>query len=394
MSKPSLQLNEKQVAEWIEFRRDLHRYPELSFQESETAAKVAERLSEMGIRYETGVGGHGIVADIPGTEPGPTIALRADMDALPIQEESGLPFASARPGVMHACGHDAHTTILLAAAQLLTQQSFPGTVRLLFQSAEEINAGAKAMIEEGALSGVSEIYGLHNLPTLSAGKIAVCSGAMMGSVDRIEITLEGRGGHGAIPDQSIDPIVCASAVVMALQTAVSREISPFQPAVITIGSLQAGDANNVIPHRAVMTGTIRTFRPDVQRRMPDIIQRIVSRVADGYRCSADIQYIHQVPVLENHDECATHVEAAAKQVVGSDGLQQAEPTMAGEDFSVYLKQVPGCFFWIGSGPKENADQAFGLHHPRFDLNEECIPVGASMLAEIAMQRLFAITTPE
>ncbi|UVI30723.1 M20 metallopeptidase family protein [Paenibacillus spongiae] len=382
----------KRIAdELIAFRRDLHRYPELSFQESETAAKVGRQLEALGIAYKPGVGGHGIVADIKGGRPGPVIALRADMDALPIEEESGLAYASARPGVMHACGHDAHTAILLGAARLLREEPFAGTVRLLFQSAEEINAGAKAMIGEGALEGVDEIYGLHNLPTLAAGMAATKYGPLMGSVDRIELTIEGRGGHGAIPDQTVDPVVCASAIVMGLQTIVSREVSPFDPVVVTIGSIQAGHANNVIPHRAELTGTVRTFEPRVQEAMPARIERIVKQIADGYRCTAELRYIRQVPVLMNHDACVSHVDSVLDRVIGAERRITAAPTLAGEDFSVYLERIPGCFFWLGSGPLEDADQACGLHHPRYTLNEECIPLGASLLAAIALHRLAAST---
>ncbi|MGO4272005.1 M20 family metallopeptidase [Paenibacillus sp. TAF58] len=371
----------------IKFRRDLHRNPELSFQESETAAKVAKRLISLGLQCRTGVGGHGIVADLYGGTPGPVIALRADMDALPIQEETGLEYASVRPGVMHACGHDAHTSILLGAAQLLAGRQFMGTVRLLFQSAEEINAGARAMIEQGSLEGVDEIYGLHNLPTLAAGHVATRSGPLMGSVDRFEITFEGKGGHGAIPDQSIDPIVCASAVIMSLQTAVSRELSPFDPAVITIGSIHAGEANNVIPHRAELTGTIRTFDTRVQQSMPERIYRLTERIAEGFRCKAEVRYIRQVPVLVNHDDCVRHVDTVTDQLIGPERRMRAEPTLAGEDFSLYLREVPGCFFWLGSGPETDAEHAYGLHHPKFNLNEKCIPLGASLIAGIALQRL-------
>lgn len=376
----------KRSPEWVEFRRDLHRYPELSFEESRTASKVAERLSRLGIDFKTGVGGHGIVADIRGGD-GPTIALRADMDALPIQEETGLDFASENPGVMHACGHDAHTTILIGAAELLTGREFPGTVRLLFQSAEEIVAGARQMIEQGALEGVREIYGLHNLPNLESGKIGTRYGSLMGSVDRIEITLEGKGGHGAVPNQTIDPIVGASAVVMALQQIVSRELSPFDACVVTIGSLQAGETNNVIPPRALMTGTVRTFDPQVRAGMPERIRRVVEQVAEGYRCRAEVKYISQVPVLVNHDENVKYVEETADALIGRENRIHADPTLAGEDFSLYLEKVPGCFFWLGSGPERDASQAYGLHHPKFSLDERCIPVGSALLAEIALRRL-------
>jgi len=384
-----LQAGENLAERLVAFRRDLHRHPELSFQESRTAGKVEAALRELGLEPRPGVGGHGIVVDIQGKQPGPVIALRADMDALPIHEETGLAFASAHPGVMHACGHDAHTAILLGAANLLAERrkAFKGTVRLLFQSAEEINAGAKAMVEQGALDGVDEIYGLHNLPTLSAGYAATRSGAMMGSVDRIDIQLEGKGGHGAIPDMSVDPVVCASAIVMGLQSIVSRELSPFQPAVVTIGSMRAGDANNVIPHYAEMTGTVRTFDPGVQATMPERIGRLVGQIAEGYRCKAKVAYTTQVPVLVNHDANVRYIEDAIDATIGSERRVAADPTLAGEDFSVYLRRVPGCFFWLGSGPSVDAEQAYGLHHPKYELNEACIPVGVSLLAAIALRRL-------
>ncbi|MFD0712043.1 M20 family metallopeptidase [Paenibacillus sp. GCM10027626] len=382
-----IEAGERLAGQLVAFRRDLHQFPELSFQESETAAKVARELERLGVPFRTGVGGHGIVADIKGEQPGPVIALRADMDALPIEEESGEAFSSTRPGVMHACGHDAHTAILLGAAELLKERVTTGTVRLLFQSAEEINAGAKAMVAEGALEGVDEIYGLHNGPNLPAGVAATRYGSLMGSVDRIEISIEGKGGHGAIPDQSIDPVVCASAIVMGLQTIVSRELSPFSPAVVTIGSIQAGNANNVIPHRAELTGTVRTFAPEVQATMKERIARIVRQIADGYRCKAELRYIEQVPVLVNHDQCVAHVERVIEQMIGAERRLDSEPTLAGEDFSIYLNHVPGCFFWIGSSPLDNAEQSYGLHHPKYTLNEACIPLGASLLAEIALQRL-------
>ncbi|TMV44177.1 amidohydrolase [Paenibacillus mesophilus] len=387
--QPLLAAGKRMESELVEFRRDLHRYPELSMQESETAAKVAEQLRAMGFEIKTGVGGHGIVADLAGAKPGKTIALRADMDALPIEEESGEPFASQRPGVMHACGHDAHTTMLLGAARILMEQKeqIQGTVRFLFQSAEEINRGARLMIEEGALDGVDEIFGLHNLPTLAAGKVATRYGSLMGSVDRFEILLTGKGGHGAIPDQSIDPVVAASAIVTGLQTAVSREISPFDPVVVTVGSLQAGDTYNVIPHRASMVGTIRTFAPHVQATMKERITRIAGQIAEAYRCKAEVEYTEMTPVLVSADDSVAHVERTVEEAIGADNRIEAAPTLAGEDFSLYLQKVPGCFFWLGSGPREGAERSYGLHHPKFRIEEECLPLGASLLAAIALKRL-------
>lgn len=378
-------------AELVAFRRDLHRFPELSMQESETAAKVAAQLEKLGYRLRVGVGGHGIVADLDSGKPGKRVALRADMDALPIQEESGEPFASERPGVMHACGHDAHTAMLLGAARLLaaSREELRGSVRLLFQSAEEINRGARLMIEEGALEGVDEIYGLHNLPTLSSGKAAVRYGSLMGSVDRFEIKLIGKGGHGAIPDQSIDPVVAAAAIISGLQTAVSREISPFDPAVVTVGSLQAGDTYNVIPHRATLVGTIRTFAPHVQAAMEERITRIAGHIAEAHRCQAEVGYEVMSPVLVNHDPCVDHVRATITAAIGADHCLEASPTLAGEDFALYLQRVPGCFFWLGSGPQEGAERAYGLHHPKFRIEESCLSLGASLLAGIARTRLLA-----
>jgi amidohydrolase len=373
----------------VAIRRDLHSNPELSLLETETSAKVAEQLSTMGYKVQTAVGGHGVVADLVGALPGPMIALRADMDALPIQEETGLPFGSQKPGVMHACGHDAHTSMLLGAARLLLnyKDQLAGTVRFIFQAAEEVNAGAKLMVDEGVLEGVQEIYGLHNLPTLAAGKVATRYGSLMGSVDRFELTIEGKGGHGAIPDSSIDPLVAASAVVMGLQTAVSREISPFDPVVVTVGSMQAGDSYNVIPHRAELTGTVRTFSAASQRTMQERLQRMAEQVAAGYRCTAKLTYTEMTSVLVNTDSCVAHVEQTVDELIGSSNRLEAAPTLAGEDFSVYLQHVLGCFFWLGSGPAEGAEKAYGLHHPKFDINENCLPLGASILAAIACRRL-------
>ena len=374
------------------FRRVLHANPELSFEEKETAQRIAQYIDALNIPYEMNIGGHGIVAQINGEPGGATIALRADMDALPIQEEADVPFASQNNGVMHACGHDAHVTMLLGAMKLLQQQKLVGNVRFLFQSAEEINAGAKAMVQAGALDDVSEIYGLHNLPTLAAGKLATCHGSMMGSVDRIEIYLQGKGAHGAIPNEGVDPVVCGSAIIMSLQTIISREVSPFDPVVVTIGSIKSGEANNVIPEYAVMTGTVRTFSSRVQQTMQRRIERIVQSIAQSYRCEARVEYITQVPVLVNHAAPLSFVNAVIDQYIGADHRVTADPTLAGEDFSIYLEQIPGCYFWLGSGPEHNAHEAYGLHHPKYLLNEECLPIGAAIMAAIAVERLKVLKT--
>ncbi|WP_373230679.1 M20 family metallopeptidase [Cohnella sp.] len=375
--------------ELIDLRRKLHQNPELSFEETETSAMAAKLLNDLGLEVRRGIGGHGIVAELTGSRPGPRIALRADMDALPIQEETGLPYSSGIPGKMHACGHDAHTAILYGAAKLLSvrKDQLAGSVRFLFQSAEEINAGAKAMIEQGVLEDVDEIFGLHNLPTLPAGKAATRYGALMGSVDRFELTLTGKGGHGAMPDQCVDPIVAASAIVMSIQSAVSREISPFDPVVVTVGSIHGGASYNVIPERVELTGAVRTFSRNVQETMQLRLQRLISQSAEAYRCEAELRYVQQVPVLVNHNDHVRHVEDAIDHILGSDNRVEAKPVLAGEDFSVYLEHVPGCFFWLGSGPATGAEQAYGLHHPKFSVNEKCLSLGAAVLTAISIQRL-------
>jgi len=372
----------------VSMRRMFHQNPELSFQERVTSSEVAAELKRIGSwSVRTEVGGFGVVAELTGAGGGRTVALRADMDALPIAEETGLPYASVRPNVMHACGHDAHTAMLLGAARLIARRraELEGTVRLLFQSAEEINEGAKAMIAERALDGVDEIYGLHNDPLLPSGRFALRPGSMMGSVDRIEMTVEGKGGHGAIPDASVDPVVAAASIVMGLQTAVSREISPFEPAVVTIGSLQAGEAGNVIPSRARLTGTVRTFSPEVRRSMPERLERLVRKQAEAFRCRAELRYIEQVPVLSNDQACCRAAWNVLTRLAGEANLEEARPTMAGEDFSVYLQAVPGCFVWVGSGSSDGGE-AYGLHHPKYTIDERCLPYGAAYFAAIAMER--------
>ncbi|RIE05137.1 amidohydrolase [Cohnella faecalis] len=382
-------MSEQERETTVRFYRHLHRHPELSFEEQRTSALVAEELRKLGYRVRERAGKFGVIADLEGAADGPTVALRADMDALPIEEETGLPFASTVPGVMHACGHDAHTAMLLVAARILASHrgELRGRLRLLFQSAEEINAGAKAMIGDGGLEGVAEIYGLHNWPALPAGVAAVKEGALMGAVDRLDIEVRGRGGHGAIPDLAADPIVASSAVVLALQTAVSRELSPFEPSVVTIGSFHGGHANNVIPDRSLLTGTVRTLSPKARADIRGKLIRLISKTAEAYNCSAEVEYTEQVPAVINDSGCAVAVREALVRTFGTERVRTADPTMAGEDFAVYQERVPGCFFWIGSGPKQGSEAAYGLHHPKFRIDEDCLPAGVAALVSIALARL-------
>lgn len=375
--------------ELIELRRDLHRHPELSFQETRTASLVAEQLERLGLNVRTGVGGHGVVADLHGGHEGPTVALRADMDALPITEETGLAFSSETPGVMHACGHDLHTAVLLGAAKILAayRDQLKGTVRFIFQSAEEILAGAKAMIEQGVMDGVDEIYGLHNLPSLPAGTIGLKSGVLMGSIDRLEIRIDGKGGHGGYPETCFDPIVASSAVVMALQSAVSREAPPTKGVVVSIGTIHAGTANNIIPDFVELTGTVRNLDAAWRATMPATLARIVEDTSRAYRCSGTVRYIEQVPPVLNDEALTGIVAEVSDGLLGRDNRSEPVPMTYGEDFAEYLQFADGCFFWLGSGPRTGSDQAAGLHSPRFNPDESCIPIGAAMLAGIALQRL-------
>lgn len=371
------------------FRRDLHRFPELSHAEVRTAGKVANRLRELSLSVNTGVGGYGVTADLIGKFPGPKIALRADMDALPIQEETNLNFASEIPGVMHACGHDVHTTALLGAAILLSglRDRLAGSVRFIFQPAEETLTGARGMLEEGVLRDVDEIYGLHTWPTLPAGKLAGKAGPLHAATDRMEVVISGKGGHGSMPEQCHDPIVATAAVILGLHTLVSREMAPFEPAVVSIGSIHGGSANNVIPSTVTLTGTIRTYSDAARGQMPERIQRMATQVAAGYRCQAQVKYMNQVPAVVNDEACLLHARRSIEQLIGVENWVEAQPSMGGEDFALYQLHVPGCFFWLGTGSQDTADPAYGLHSPLFVVDESCLVWGAAAFASLILNRL-------
>lgn len=364
-----------------EFRRDLHRYPELSMQEVETTRKIKEFLLNEGITVLPLELPVGVLAEIEGDEDGPTVALRADIDALPVQEETGLPYASEIAGKMHACGHDFHTAAILGAAVLLKRQAskLRGKVRLLFQPAEEKGTGARALIEAGALEGVEAIFGMHNKPELPVGTIGLSAGPLMASVDGFKIKVHGKGGHAAVPDAAIDPIVAASAIVGGIQTAVSRNTSPFDRAVVSICSFHAGTTWNVIPDLAVLDGTVRTFRQEVRHDMPDRLHRIATGIAAGYGAEAELSWFSGIPTVNN--------EAAAVEVVryAAEALKlqvtEAVPSAGGEDFAHYQEKVPGCFIWMGTSGTEE------WHHPKFTLNDEALIPSAALFALTAVHAL-------
>ncbi|MFC4098057.1 amidohydrolase [Paenibacillus xanthanilyticus] len=364
-----------------EIRRELHRYPELSHEEFETTARIRRWLEAAGIRIAAYPLRTGLVAEIGGQRPGPIIALRADIDALPIQEETGLPFASEHPGKMHACGHDFHTAALLGAAFLLQEREaeLAGTVRLLFQPAEEKASGARKVVESGALDDVQAVFGLHNKPDLAVGTIGIKGGPIMAAADGFIVEVAGLGSHAAVPEAGIDPIVTAAHIVTALQSIVSRSVGSLDSAVVSVTKLHSGTIWNVIPEQAVLEGTIRTFDEQVRSRVMTRFAQIVEGVAAAYGTTAKLRWIEGPPPVRNDEALAALAWQEAEQL----GLLPVVPvpSPAGEDFAVYQQLVPGLFVFLGtSGPHE-------WHHPSFDLDERALPVAADFLAGTAVRAL-------
>ena len=365
----------------IETRHFLHRHPELSDHEAETAALVARRLTDIGLEPRTGVGGHGVAADIVGCAPGAVIALRADMDALPIQEETGLPYASVNPGVMHACGHDGHTAIMLAVAEILVEEmrTRPGTVRLLFQPAEETVGGATRMIRDGAMDGVDAVVALHGWRHLPIGHIGVMAGPSMAGADVFDITVRGRGAHAAYPHQSSDPIVTAARIVTALQTIVSRETDPLDPAVLTVARISGGTAYNIIPDTAHLAGTVRTLSRGVADRIEAAIRRIAAGECAAADANSDVVYHHGSPPVVNDPAIVELIREAARASVGPEAVTDLlRPSMGAEDFAYMLEAAPGAMYRLGIG-----DGAPG-HNAGFDFDDRAIPAGIETLCRTAL----------
>jgi amidohydrolase len=375
-------------ADIIALRRDLHQHPELSWEERRTGDRVVAFLEGVpGLTLRRGLGGTGLLATVAGG-PGPTVLLRVDMDALPVQEDSAAPYASRTAGVMHACGHDGHVAMGAAAARVLARRPPAGTVRVLFQPAEEGEGGAQAMVAAGALEGVDVVLGVHLWNELAAGTLGVKEGALMAAVDRLRIVIHGRGGHGGTPHRSADPVVAAAQVVTGLQTVVSRETSPLQSAVVTIGSIHGGQAFNVIPDEVTLTGTLRTFDTGLRAAMPERLARIAGGIAGALGCRAEVEVRPGNPPVVNDGAAAALAARAAARVVGEAAVVRPEPTMGGEDMAVYFERVPGCFVFVGS-----ANAARGLdqphHSPRFDFDERALAVGCAFLVEAAEEALRA-----
>lgn len=368
-------------------RRDIHAHPELGFQELRTSGIVAGALEALGIEVHRGIGKTGIVGVIEGraNTSGRMVGLRADMDALPINEEGSPQYCSTKPGLMHACGHDGHTAVLIGAAKYLAQtRNFDGTAVLIFQPAEEGLGGAKAMIDDGLFDRFpcDEIYALHNWPALPPGVIGINPGPMMAASDKFEIVIEGRGGHGAHPYQTIDPIIVAAQIILGLQTIVSRNVHPVDSAVVSIGSVQAGNpaAASVIPREARIVGTVRTFKDSVQEMVESRIRAIADSIAVAHGAKAELRYQRSYPATINTARHANFVADVATDLFGADRVvRDLVPSMGSEDFSFMLGVKPGAYFRLGQGGAESGNL---LHNSRFDFNDEVIPHGSAMFASI------------
>jgi amidohydrolase len=372
--------------ELVRLRREIHQHPELAFSEHETAARVERFLTGSGLEMRTGLGGTGVLATK--AAKGRRVLLRVDMDGLPIAEQSAAPYASQVDGVMHACGHDGHVAMGAVAARILASRSLPGSVAVLFQPAEEGEGGAQAVLRDIGLDGVETVLGVHLWNDLPVGTLGVKAGPLMAAVDRLRITVRGSGGHGGKPHHSADPVVAAAHVVTALQSVVSREVSPLAAAVVTIGSIHGGQAFNVIPDEVSLLGTIRTFDPELRLSMPERIARIASGVAEGLRCRADVEVKPGNPAVINDARVAEIARRAATRVVGEANVVVPEPTMGGEDMAVYFERVPGCFVFVGSAnPARGFDQPH--HSPRFDFDEDALAIGCEFLLQAAEEALRA-----
>jgi len=368
----------------ISIRRNLHEHPELSYEEFETTKTIKNWLDEKNITIINSSLETGVIAEISGNSSGPIIAIRADIDALPIQEETNLPYTSKIPGKMHACGHDFHTAAIIGAAYLLKEKesSLSGTVRFIFQPAEESSNGACKVIEAGHLHGVQAIFGMHNKPDLPVGTIGIKDGPLMAGVDRFEIEIHGVGTHAAVPDAGVDPIVASSQIVMALQTIVSRNISSSHNAVVSVTNIHSGNTWNVIPEKATLEGTVRTFQAETREKIPALMERIIKGVSDALGVKTEFRFYPGPPTVHN-DKTLTNLSIQIAEQMNLNVISPT-PSMAGEDFSFYQQEIPGSFVFMGtSGTHE-------WHHPAFTVDEQALPISAeyfALLAEKAIHQL-------
>lgn len=377
--RPEIQALQSRLVAW---RRHIHQYPELAFRETLTAEFVSKKLTDWGIEHRTNVAKTGIVAVIQGTSPTPVLAIRADMDALPIHELNEVPYRSCHDGVMHACGHDGHTAIALGTAYYLSQHrnEIPGTIKIIFQPAEEGPGGAKPMIDDGALTNpdVDAIIGLHVWNNLPLGTIGVRSGALMAAVELFDCVIQGRGGHGAMPHQTVDAILVGSQVVTSLQTIVARNVDPIKAGVVTVGTFHAGHVHNVIANSAELSGTVRYFDPVFDGFFRERVDEIIAGICQSQGATYTLDYWQLYPATVNDPGMADLVRSVAETVVETPaGVVPECQTMGGEDMSFFLQEVPGCYFFLGSANTQ-LDLAYPHHHPRFDFDETVLSMGVEM----------------
>ncbi|MBK7639570.1 MAG: amidohydrolase [Bacteroidetes bacterium] len=378
--------------ELVEMRRHLHAHPELSYQEKETAAFVAKKLKDVGIHYEENIGGFGVVGYIYGKNPDKKVfALRGDMDALPILEQNDVDYKSCNEGVMHACGHDVHTTCLMGAAIILSElkENFEGTIKLIFQPAEErLPGGASIMIKEGVLENpkVEAIVGQHVLPQLEVGKVAYRSGISMASCDEIFLTVKGKGGHGAVPQLTVDPILIAAHIIIALQQIVSRNANPTMPSVLSIGKIIGNGATNIIPDEVKMDGTLRTFDESWRADAKVKIKKIAESIAESMGGTCEVNILDGYPFLKNEEQLTNRCIENAKEYMGEENVVPLDLRMTAEDFSYYSQVVPACFYRLGTGNIAKGIVS-PIHTPTFDVDEKCLEIGAGLMAWLAINEL-------
>jgi len=389
--KKTIKEKSEEISDWlVDIRRDLHAHPEIGLQEIRTSAKVAEMLGQLGLEVKTGIGATGVVGLLEGGSPGRTIAIRADMDALPIEEETGLPFASQNTGVMHACGHDGHVAMALGAARVLSdlREDLKGGVKFIMQPAEENYGGARDLVEEGVLEDpkVDGIIALHVDVDESVGKLVIKSGPIGASADVFMISINGKGGHASEPQECIDPIHIAAHVITAFQTMIPRTLDAREPVVVSVCSIQSGTAFNVIPDSVHFGGTVRTLSSGQQEKMPKKLEDVVRGITATFGATFDFTYTHGAPVTSNEPGMTDLMRGVATELWGEKGVvRMKHPLMGSEDYSYYLRKVPGVMGMLGARKEDGAD--YPSHHPMFDFDERCLPLGTQLLAATTIKFL-------
>lgn len=371
----------------IKLRREFHENPEKSMEEFRTSKRIKEELDKIGVPYVSS-GGTGVVATIKGNHPGKTVALRGDMDALQVVECTGIEYKSKNEGLMHACAHDGHTSMLLGAAKVLNdiKDDIKGTVKLFFQPGEEVGKGARAMIKDGAMEGVDGVFGIHLWSDVECGTVSVEEGPRMASADFFKITVKGKGGHGSLPHQGVDAVLASSALVMNLQSMVSREVSPLEPLVVSVGVLNSGTRFNVIASEAVLEGTIRLFNPELRKQIPTILERIAKSTAEAYRAEAELEYGYLTPAVINDKECSEIATDAVIKLFGKESIALFEKVTGAEDFAEFMNIAPGALAFVGAR-NEAKGACYPHHHGCFNIDEDALEIGTALYAQYAVDFL-------